>query len=226
MPRTPWPGPTTRTTGWPPRSGPAMSVAPCRWRRALRYGCTWINTHFHAGLGDAARRPEAFRIRQGSVHLRRSRTTASSATSWSSIERGTMRGRWRASLGELQDRLCAAFAAADGTRGFERDSWQRSAEGGALAGRGHHGGPGRLARCSSAALFAPLGCGAVKNYRPRPRRAIRSSPAEATARLGVSVVMHPRSPQIPTSHMNVRFFQRRGCLVVRRRLRSHALPSL
>ena len=110
----------------------------------------------------------------------------------------------RASLGELQDRLCAAFAAADGTRGFEQDSWQRSAEGGALAGEGI------TAVLEDGALFE-RGAVALSDVRGE------NLPPAATARnpqlagrsyraLGVSVVMHPRSPQIPTSHMNVRFF--------------------
>jgi coproporphyrinogen III oxidase len=110
----------------------------------------------------------------------------------------------RAYLGELQDALCAAFSAADGTRGFEKDSWQRAGEGTALAGEGI------TAVLEEGALFERGGV-ALSDVRGE------KLPPAATARnphlagrsyraLGVSVVMHPRSPQIPTSHMNVRFF--------------------
>jgi aminobutyraldehyde dehydrogenase len=51
------PGPTTATTVSPPRSGPRMSPRPCIASARLRYGCTWVNTHFmlvnempHGGL--------------------------------------------------------------------------------------------------------------------------------------------------------------------------------
>ena len=39
-------------------------------------------------------------------------------------------------LGELQNQLCGAFAAADGSREFSRDSWQRAGGADALAGEG------------------------------------------------------------------------------------------
>ncbi len=110
----------------------------------------------------------------------------------------------RAYLGELQEALCAAFAAVDGTRGFERDAWQRSNEGGALAGEGI------TALLEEGALFE-RGAVALSDVRGEklPPAATARNPqlaGRAYRALGVSVVMHPRSPQIPTSHMNVRFF--------------------
>jgi len=110
----------------------------------------------------------------------------------------------RAYLGELQEALCAAFAAADGTRGFERDAWQRSGEGGALAGEGI------TALLEEGGLFE-RGAVALSDVRGEklPPAATARNPQLAGRNyraLGVSVVMHPRSPQIPTSHMNVRFF--------------------
>lgn len=69
----------------------------------------------------------------------------------------------------------------------------------------------------------------------------RALPASATAHrpelagapwraLGVSLVIHPRNPFVPTSHANVRYFSAPGRtrtdLVVRWRLRPHTLLSL
>ncbi len=39
-------GPTTSTTGSPPRCGPATSPGPCASPRKLQYGAVWVNTHF------------------------------------------------------------------------------------------------------------------------------------------------------------------------------------
>ncbi len=110
----------------------------------------------------------------------------------------------RAGLGELQEALCAGFGAADGRRNFEKDPWQRTGDGEALAGEGI------TALLEDGALFERGGV-ALSDVRGE------KLPPAATARnpqlagrsyraLGVSVVMHPRSPHIPTSHMNVRFF--------------------
>ena len=106
--------------------------------------------------------------------------------------------------GSSSGRSPAAFSAADGTRRFEKDSWRRSGDGAALAGEGI------TAVLEEGALFERGGV-ALSDVRGE------KLPPAATARnphlagrsyraLGVSVVMHPRSPQIPTSHMNVRFF--------------------
>jgi coproporphyrinogen III oxidase len=110
----------------------------------------------------------------------------------------------RSYLGALQDDLCRAFASADGTREFSRDPWQRPAGEEALAGEGI------TAVLEGGELFERGGV-ALSDVQGR------KLPPAATARnpqlagrpfraMGVSVVMHPRNPQVPTSHMNVRFF--------------------
>jgi coproporphyrinogen III oxidase len=110
----------------------------------------------------------------------------------------------RAFLGALQDELCREFAAADGAHVFERDRWQRAGDSEALAGEGV------TAVLEDGALFERGGV-ALSDVRGT------KLPPAATARnpqlagrpfraMGVSVVMHPRNPQVPTSHMNVRYF--------------------
>ncbi|MBS0387051.1 MAG: oxygen-dependent coproporphyrinogen oxidase [Proteobacteria bacterium] len=110
----------------------------------------------------------------------------------------------RAFLGTLQDELCREFAAADGTRTFALDRWQRDGGGETL------GGDGITAVLEDGALFERGGV-ALSDVRGT------KLPPAATARnpqlagrpfraMGVSVVMHPRNPQVPTSHMNVRYF--------------------
>ncbi|HVO00015.1 MAG TPA: oxygen-dependent coproporphyrinogen oxidase [Steroidobacteraceae bacterium] len=113
-------------------------------------------------------------------------------------------GEVRAFLGALQDELCSGFAAADGVRAFARDPWQRAGGAETLAG------DGITAVLEDGALFERGGV-ALSDVRGT------KLPPAATARnpqlagrpfraMGVSVVMHPRNPQVPTSHMNVRYF--------------------
>jgi len=99
----------------------------------------------------------------------------------------------------LQDALCTAFEALDGQGVFAEDDWIRPA-----------GGGGRTRVLSEGAVFEQAGI----NY---SHVAGQNMPASATAHrpelrgrhyeaMGVSLVVHPRNPYVPTSHANVRFF--------------------
>ena len=108
----------------------------------------------------------------------------------------------RAYLLGLQQRIVAAFEAEDG-QPFVRDAWQRPAAG-PLEGDG-------LSRLvEQARVFERAGCNFshVKG-RTLPPSATQHRPELAGApfeALGVSLVMHPRNPHVPTVHMNVRAF--------------------
>ena len=107
-------------------------------------------------------------------------------------------------LGELQNDLCGAFAAADGSRDFSRDPWERAGSMDALAGEGV------TAVLEDGALFERGGVALsdVRGTKLPPASTARNPQLAGRAyrAMGVSVVMHPRNPQVPTSHMNVRFF--------------------
>ena len=107
--------------------------------------------------------------------------------------------RVAAYLTDLQDRLCSAFEQADGQANFRQDSWDRP-----------EGGGGRTRVLEGGAVFEKGGV----NYSHVHGEAL---PPAASARrpelagrgfqaFGVSVVMHPVNPYVPTSHANVRFF--------------------
>lgn len=103
-------------------------------------------------------------------------------------------------LTDLQDRICAALAAADGQESFQEDLWQRDG-----------GGGGRSRVLKQGAVFEQGGVGySLVHGTQLPPSASALRPAIAgkpwTA-LGVSLVVHPRNPYLPTTHMNVRFFQ-------------------
>lgn len=105
----------------------------------------------------------------------------------------------RSYLLSLQDNICDALAEEDGQADFIVDEWQRP-----------EGGGGRSRVLTDGAVFERAGVNFshVKgNQLPasasasRPELAGRSFEA-----LGVSLVVHPRNPHVPTSHANVRLF--------------------
>ncbi|WP_198937838.1 oxygen-dependent coproporphyrinogen oxidase [Pelomonas sp. KK5] len=103
---------------------------------------------------------------------------------------------------DLQQRIVTALQAADGNA-FMTDSWERE-PGGRLEGDG-------LTRLiEGGALFERGGCN-FSHVRGRvlPPSATQQRPELAGAAfeaMGVSLVMHPHNPFVPTVHMNVRMF--------------------
>jgi len=100
---------------------------------------------------------------------------------------------------QLQDSICEALAAEDGEATFITDAWERP-----------EGGGGRSRVLTEGAVFEKAGVnfshvqGASlppSASASRPELAGRSYQA-----MGVSLVIHPRNPYVPTSHANVRMF--------------------
>ncbi len=108
-------------------------------------------------------------------------------------------GQVRHYLLELQDTICSAFEQADGSSRFREDSWQRSEGGGGRSRVMEGGAVFEKAGINFSHVFGPgLPPSATAN---RPELAGRSFQA-----MGVSLVIHPDNPYVPTSHANVRFF--------------------
>ena len=105
----------------------------------------------------------------------------------------------KAYLLQLQDDICREMAEEDGAAEFITDEWQRP-----------EGGGGRSRVLSAGAVFEKAGVNFSHvqgaNLPPsasasRPELAGRSYQA-----MGVSLVIHPHNPYVPTSHANVRLF--------------------
>ncbi|GIU34924.1 oxygen-dependent coproporphyrinogen oxidase [Shewanella schlegeliana] len=105
----------------------------------------------------------------------------------------------KAFLLDLQNRICNGLEALDGTAQFAEDSWKRE-----------EGGGGQSRVLTGGAVFEQAGVnfshvmGAsmpASATAHRPELAGRSFEA-----MGVSLVIHPNNPHIPTTHANVRFF--------------------
>ncbi len=113
--------------------------------------------------------------------------------------------RVRDYLSALQDDLCGALEQEDGEALFREDSWSREA-----------GGGGRTRVLEGGAVFEQAGVNFshVKGeHLPPSATAARPELAGLGFQaLGISVVIHPLNPHVPTAHANVRFFttERRG----------------
>ena len=116
--------------------------------------------------------------------------------------------RVRDYLLDLQDRICSGLEGEDGSASFLTDEWSRQHE--ADGDQPALGGGGRTRVLSNGAVFEQAGVNFshVTGARlppsataARPELAGRSFEA-----LGVSLVIHPENPYVPTSHANVRFF--------------------
>ena len=101
----------------------------------------------------------------------------------------------------LQDAICADLEAADGGATFVEDAWTRE---------GRLGGGGRTRVISGGDVFEKGGVNFSHVQGDQlPPAATASRPELAGCSyhaMGVSLVMHPSNPYVPTSHANVRFF--------------------
>jgi coproporphyrinogen III oxidase len=105
----------------------------------------------------------------------------------------------KAFLMALQDSICAELAAADGISIFVEESWDRAEGGGGRSRVLTHGAVFEQAGVNFSHVFGDKMPGSASAHRPE----LAGRKFEA---MGVSLVIHPLNPHIPTSHANVRFF--------------------
>lgn len=100
----------------------------------------------------------------------------------------------------LQDSICDELAKTDGSAGFLDDRWSREQGGGGLT---------RVLRDGEVFEQAGVNYSHVAGGK-LPASATAARPQLAGAQFeaaGVSLVIHPQNPFVPTSHANVRYFQ-------------------
>jgi coproporphyrinogen III oxidase len=99
----------------------------------------------------------------------------------------------------LQDTISARIAELEAGRQFIEENWDRP-----------EGGGGRTRVLANGELFEQAGINFSHVYGARLPASASAHRPELAGRnfqaLGVSLVIHPRNPFIPTTHMNVRFF--------------------
>lgn len=106
----------------------------------------------------------------------------------------------------LQDRICRELSVEDGTGSFLEDTWKRE-----------EGGGGRSRVLSEGAVIEKGGVNFSHVFGTQMPASATAHRPELAGRsfeaMGVSLVIHPRNPYVPTSHANVRFFiaEKEGC---------------
>ncbi len=103
--------------------------------------------------------------------------------------------RVTAYLRDLQDRIVSALEALDGGR-FREDAWQREG-----------GGGGRSRVLSDGAVFEKAGVNFSDVHGQMNEDFAKQVPGEGRdfTACGLSLVLHPRSPMVPTVHANFRY---------------------
>jgi coproporphyrinogen III oxidase len=97
---------------------------------------------------------------------------------------------------DLQDRICTGLESADGAATFREDTWTRPG-----------GGGGRSRVIENGAVFEKGGVNFSEvfgEFSPEFAKQIPGDGPSFTA-VGVSLVLHPRSPLVPTVHANFRY---------------------
>jgi coproporphyrinogen III oxidase len=109
-----------------------------------------------------------------------------------------LREEARAYLLGLQATICTALAAADGTAEFSVDNWEHERGGGGIT---------RVAAGGPLLEKAGVNFSAVTGMLTDRLARRMSLPEQELFATGLSLVIHPRSPFVPTVHMNLRYLE-------------------
>ncbi|WP_029654905.1 oxygen-dependent coproporphyrinogen oxidase [Marinobacter daepoensis] len=102
-------------------------------------------------------------------------------------------------LMRLQSRICQRLEAIDGQASFIRDSWERPEGGGGTSRVIAEGAVFEKGGVNFSHVMGDTMPASATAHRPH----LAGAPWQA---MGVSLVIHPNNPYVPTSHANVRFF--------------------
>jgi coproporphyrinogen III oxidase len=102
---------------------------------------------------------------------------------------------------DLQQRICAALEHCDGQSRFREDAWQREG-----------GGGGRSRVLTDGGVFEKAGVNFSEVHGELAPEFAAQMPGEGRAftATGVSLVLHPRNPFVPTVHANFRYLTKGG----------------
>jgi coproporphyrinogen III oxidase len=98
----------------------------------------------------------------------------------------------------LQDRICTAIETIDGKEKFKEDLWQRDGGG---------GGKTRIITDGNVFEKGGVNTSIVHGKLPEAMKQYFNTAHEDFVAAGISLVIHPRSPFVPTVHANFRYFE-------------------
>lgn len=109
-----------------------------------------------------------------------------------------MKNKFLSYIENLQDQICAALEATDGQAKFHEDLWQRP-----------EGGGGRTRVIENGAVFEKGGVNisAVHGKLPDAMQKMFAVGEVDFFACGLSLVIHPKNPMVPTVHANWRYFE-------------------
>jgi coproporphyrinogen III oxidase len=110
--------------------------------------------------------------------------------------RDEFHGRVADFFGNLQERICAALTESDGLGRFHEDRWDREG-----------GGGGRSRVLTDGGVFEKAGVNFSEVFGQMGEEFAAQVPGEGRdfTATGISLVLHPRSPMVPTVHANFRY---------------------
>lgn len=100
----------------------------------------------------------------------------------------------------LQERLCGAVEGEDGKAQFAGERWERAQGGGGVSCLLENGAVFEKAGVNFSHVFGSQLPPSASAHRPE----LAGCSFEA---VGLSLVLHPQNPYVPTSHLNLRFFR-------------------
>ncbi|XP_019404393.1 PREDICTED: oxygen-dependent coproporphyrinogen-III oxidase, mitochondrial [Crocodylus porosus] len=121
--------------------------------------------------------------------------------------RGEMRSRMELLLMETQARVCRALAQLDGAAAFSVDSWERQEGGGGISCVLQDGDIFEKAGVNVSVVFGHLSEEAAQQMRSRGKALKAKDGKLPFCAMGVSSVIHPKNPHVPTIHFNYRYFE-------------------
>ena len=108
------------------------------------------------------------------------------------------RDRWIEFIHDLQDRICSALETLDGKASFIKDDWERK-EGG--------GGTTRIIAGGRVFEKGGVNTSVVWGKVTETMRKQLKIEGDKWFACGLSLVMHPLNPYVPTTHANLRYFE-------------------
>jgi len=110
-----------------------------------------------------------------------------------------LRRRAEAWFRDLQDRICAALEEIDGAARFREDRWQREGGGGGITRIIEDGAVFEKGGVNTSEVFGSV--------LPAMREQLAGE-GESFHAAGISLVIHPKNPFVPTVHANFRYMSR------------------